>query len=110
MFAGIAVQVAVRANAVQQCLMPLERSTILPANCLRLSQAVVLEMPSAWVIRVIGFPFVSREPHRLELTLLRRGHLDLCMISVLLLLTYILNFQYYTKLGQPHGFLVQIGA
>ena len=42
------------------------------------------------------------EPHLLALALLRRGHLDFCMIRVYTLSVFFLTLHYYTKLGQPH--------
>ncbi len=41
------------------------------------------KMPGSRVICASGFPLVSRVQHTLAFTLLGRGHVDFCMISVL---------------------------
>ena len=87
-FAGVAVRVAVQANAVQQCLTPLERSTIRACQIL-----VSLLDPHNECAQFTG-DVCNRhsvdlgEPHRLALTLLHRGPLNFCIIRVSLVRLY----------------------
>jgi hypothetical protein len=58
MFVGVAVRVAVQANAVQQFLMLLGRSTIRASQFLASLMNLVSEMPSSRALCAIGFPQV----------------------------------------------------
>ena len=100
MFVGLAVQ----ANAVQQCVTPLERNTICASQIL-----VSLLDPLAGNALFTGdvsnrLSAVLGELHHLALTLLCSGLLDFCMISDLLLPESILTFHSSTKLGRSRSF------
>ena len=82
--AGVAVRVAVQANAVQQRLL-LSGKEYYPfptIPCLMRGSSRE-KMPRSPVICAIGFPLVSRVQHTFAFTILGRGLLDFCMISIL---------------------------
>jgi hypothetical protein len=105
MFAGVAVRVAVQVNAVQQCLMLLERSNI----CVSQFRASLMD-PRVGNAQVTGdvchrLSTGLGELHRLALPLLRRGLVDFLHdpCPPVVLCEHILIYYYSMKLEQSHS-------